>query len=132
MADPIVRYTGQISDWTSSKYTIKQLSNFIDSWRALIKVDRNTIVKVTFNVTNSHSSIEDFGSGDGMLSTGGTDDVGSGEMVTFVMPGDEKEEENKETGKISGLDGESGEPRVQVIGHITALCTALAILLSLV
>lgn len=132
MANLIVRYTGQISDWTSSNYTIEQLSKFINSWRALIEVDANAIVKLTFDVTNSHSSIEDFGSGDGMLSTGRADDgFGSG-MVTFVMPEDEKEEENKETGKISGLDGESGEPRVQVIGHITALCTALAILFSFV
>ena len=132
MADPIVRYTGQISDWNSLNYTIEQLSKFINSWRPLIEVDASELVKITFTVTDSHSSIEDFGSGDGMLSTGGVNDgFGSGEMVTFVMPGDEEEEENRGTANIGGL-GVSGEPRLQVIRYVTALSTAFAILLSFV
>jgi hypothetical protein len=140
MTDPIVRYTGQISDWSSPKYTVEQLSKFINSWRAVIEVDLNEIVKLSLNVTNSHSIVEELGSGDGGPGPGGVtdhDDWGSG-IVTIEdsIPGDGddggKDEEDKDLANVGGLDGGvSGELRLQVVGYFTAVCiAALALLFS--
>ena len=132
MADPIVRYTGQISDWNSPKYTIEQLSKFISSWTAEIEVSLNEFINFTFSITKSHSTIEEHGSGDGEPGPGVVDEeFGSGNIVTIngVLPGDgEKEEESKEVANVGGL--ESGELRIQVVGYITALCIALTVLLN--
>lgn len=132
MADPIVRYTGQISDWNSPKYTIEQLSKFISFWTAEIEVSLNEFINFTFSITNSHSTIEEHGSGDGEPGPGVADEeFGSGNIVTIdgVLPGDgEKEEESKEVANVGGL--ESGELRIQVVGYITALCIALTVLLN--
>lgn len=129
MTDPIVRYTGQISDWSSPKYTVEQLSKFINSWRAVIEVDFNEIVKFSFNITNSHTIVEELGSGDG----GPDPEDGSGEIVTIEDSisgdGDGKDEEDKDLANVGGLV--SGELRLQVVGYFTALCiAALALLLS--
>lgn len=137
MADPIVRYSGQISEWTSPKYTTQQLAKFIETWRAVIEVDASELVKFIFNVTASHTIIEEFGSGDGM---GGTavvndnDQFGSGDITTIEdsIPGGEDEEQSKGVANIGELDGISGGLRVQTIGYITAICTALAAMLSFV
>lgn len=124
--DPIVRYTGVITDWISSKYTVQELAKFIDSWTAVIEID-NGLFKIVFNVTNSYSSIEEFGSGDGLPDgTGGPgvgDEFGSGDIATIEesIPGDED---------IANVGGLSGELRVQMVGCIAALCMALAVLLS--
>lgn len=132
MADPIVRYTGQISDWNSPKYTIEQLSKFISSWTAEIEVSLNEFINFTFSITKSHSTIEEHSSGDGEPGPGVVDEeFGSGNIVTIdgVLPGDgEKEEESKEVANVGGL--ESGELRIQVVGYITALCIALTVLLN--
>lgn len=132
--DPIVRYTGLITDWSSSKYSVQELAKFIDSWRAVIEID-NVLFKWVFNVTNSHSSIEEFGSGDGLPDgTGGpgvVDEFGSGDIVTIEdsIPGGGEDED---VANVGGLGGLSGELRVQMVGCIAALCTALAVLLSFV
>ena len=124
--DPIVRYTGLITDWSSSTYSVQELAKFIDSWKAVIEID-NGLFKWVFNVTNSHSSIEEFGSGDGLPDgTGGPgvgDDFGSGDIATIEdsIAGDED---------IANVGGLSGELRVQMVGCIAALCMALAVLLS--
>ena len=135
MTDPIVRYTGQISDWSSpgSKYTVEQLSEFIRSWRAKIEVNATQYnIKFTFSVTNSLSTIEEHGSGDGEPGPGAVnEEFGSGDINTIdgIIPGDGgKEEEGKGVANVGGLA--SGELRLQVAGYITALSIALAILLN--
>ena len=133
MTDPIVRYTGQISDWRSpnGKYTVEQLSKFINSWTAEIELDVNQLIKFTFSITNSHSTIEEHGSGDGEPGPGVVDEqLGSGDIVTidgFIGDGD-KEEDTKGVANVGGL--ESGELRLQVASYITALCIALTVLLN--
>ena len=89
--------------------------------------------KITLNVTSSQSSLEEFGSGDGMGGPGDNGDFnGSGDIVTIDMTIPGEDDENKGLGKVSGLDGESGELRAQVIGYVITLCTAFALLLSFV
>ena len=97
----------------------------------MIEADRTEILKIMFNVTNSQSNIEEFGSGDGMGNPGVNNEIGSGEIVTIEVniPGGE-EEDIKSPGNVGGLGGVSGELRVQVVGYIITLCTAFAIFFS--
>ena len=138
MTESIVRYSGEIPEWTSKTYSVEQLIEFINSWRVQIEVDGGEInfaggsnVKFIFNITNSQSNIEDFGSGDGMDIEVVDHGFGSGDIVTIdiSIPG---EEDNRNTAKVGGLDDTSGELRVRAMGSVLTLFTAFAILLSFV
>ena len=117
---------------------MEQLIEFINSWRVQIEVDGGEInfaggsdVKFIFNITNSQSNIEDFGSGDGMDIEVVDHGFGSGDIVTIdiSIPG---EEDDRNTAKVGGLDDTSGELRVRAMGSVLTLFTAFAILLSFV
>ena len=130
----LVRYSGQISYWSSVTYSVKQLAEFIESWRASIQVEgkdggftfNKLDFKFTFNITSSQ--VDYGGSGDGA----GVEVVefGSADITTIDLggPDEDVEEAEKDAVKVSELEGESGEPRSRVVGLVSViLCTALAI-----
>lgn len=138
---PVIKYSGEIPNWSSTTYNVQKLAQFLSSWSTVVQVDGSVFgipqmdFKFLFNVTDAQSII--VSEIDGIDEADGSgDEPGSGEegeMTTIETKVEEnKTDDIREVVIPVGLDGTSRGERIRFVGAVVTLSVALASVLSFV